>query len=63
MHLDLEQALGHAADLYNVFAPAHPEHAEVAEAIGRQIVIVQSMVEDLWGLAWGKLPETWEGWK
>lgn len=60
VHLD--NAAAHIADLYAVISGYHPELAQALEAMGKQVLIVQSELEDFWRVCWGELPDNMANW-
>lgn len=60
VHLD--NAAEHLAGMYPIFADTHKDLADMLEALAKQILIVQSELEDFWRICWGELPQDMHNW-
>lgn len=60
---DLDRCLYNLHALNEIFAPDHPEHAELIQVLAQGTMTVQDGIKRLWEDAWGTPPENIAGYR
>lgn len=61
--IHLDQAVKELALCYPTFADSHPDLAGLLEVMGKQVLLIQSELEDFWRECWGDLPTSFWAWR
>lgn len=59
----LEYCLVYLAELYTIFEPVHPEHAEMLMLLAQATTQIQENIKTFCIITWGKIPKHFDRWR
>lgn len=59
---NIDRTLDMLALFHQQLEEHHADIADLVDNVGKELVIVQSQLEDIWKICWGELPQDFYSW-